>query len=323
MIDFRAPTVGDIPRLARVLSSYRGEICDLTPSNIVMWRRYYGTELAFEELADGTELLYLRYATDPDETPSDDLPQEVSYTCPHAYHAGDEAIAERGVILHPGEVSAAIGRLISGGARAFCCLSEAECGLISPFLPEARVWHDRDWNDYIYNAADMISLGGRHLSGQRNHINKFKATAGQWHVEDISESNIRAAGEFCEEYYHRLEAAGELGEALIGERDAVREVLANWQGYGQEGILLYAGERVAAMTFGEIVGGMLCVHVEKATRELPGAYPMVFHEFCLRLAGRISTVNREEDCGEEGLRRSKLSLHPIRMPPKFFLSIDR
>ena len=321
MIDFRAPTVGDIPHLARLLSSYRGEICDLTPANIVMWRRHYGTELAFETKDDGTELLYLRYASDPDETPTPDSPHVLSYACPHVYREGDEKIARRGVILHPGEVSAAVGELISGGARAFCCLSEAECGIISPFLPEAKVWHDRDWNDYIYDAEAMITLGGRHLSGQRNHINKFKATVKSWRVEEISDANTAAAREFCEEYYDRLAAAGTLVDALSAEREAVREVLSNWHAYRQEGILLYADERPAALTFGEIVGGMLDVHIEKATRDLPGAYPMVFHEFCMRMRGRIETVNREEDCGEEGLRRSKLALQPIRMPPKYFLNL--
>lgn len=34
----------------------------------------------------------------------------------------------------------------------------------------------------------------------------------------------------------------------------------------------------------------------------------------------IKFVNREEDCGDEGLRRSKLSYHPIALPPKTQLS---
>ncbi len=320
MIDFRNPTVNDIPRLARLLSSYRGEICDLTPANIVMWRHYYGTELAFEETADGTELLYLRYASDPDETPEKGAPRILSYACPHAYRHGDENIARRGVLLHPGTISAAVGRLISDGARAFCCLSETECEIISPFLPEAQVWHDRNWNDYIYDAKMMTTLGGRHLAGQRNHINKFKATVGDWHVEDICIANLGDAVMFTEEYYRRLEESGKLEKALLAEREAVREVLSFWTEYRQKGILLYAGARVAALTFGEIVGEMLDVHIEKATRDLPGAYPMIFHELCLRMRGRIDTVNREEDCGEEGLRRAKLALQPIRMPAKFFIN---
>ena len=53
----------------------------------------------------------------------------------------------------------------------------------------------------------------------------------------------------------------------------------------------------------------------------PGAYPAVFREFAAHFEGRAVTVNREEDCGEPGLRQSKLSYHPIRLAEKYNLVI--
>ena len=326
MISFRSPGIGDIPMLARVFSSYRGEICDMTPANVVMWRDYYGSELAHEE-SEGGEVLYLRYAVDPDIDP-DSFPDararayshEFAYACPKVYFPGDENAAADG-IPHAGEVKKAVMRLVEGGARFFCCLSWEERALILSLYPEAEVWQDRDWNDYIYDTEKMISLGGKHLSGQRNHINKFRATFPAWNTEAICEANIPAARKFIDAYYAGLAAEGKTDAVFDAERRAIEEVLSHWTEYGQEGILLYAGDAVAAFTFGEVTAGMLDIHIEKADRAFPGAYPAVFREFAAHFEGRAVTVNREEDCGEPGLRQSKLSYHPIRLAEKYNLVI--
>lgn len=322
MIQFRKPLISDITMLARVLSSYRGGLCDMTPGNIVMWRDYYGCELAYEEQG-GREVLWLRYAVDPDIDP-DSFPDararayahSYAYACPKVYCPGDENLQSDGII-HADEVKEAVDRLSEYGAHFFCCLSWEERALLLNLFPEAEVWQDRDWNDYVYEAGKMISLGGKHLSGQRNHINKFRSTFPDWHVEDIGDENIPAAREFLDRYYAGLAAEGKTDEVFSAERAACDEVLSNWSAYGQEGILLFAGEKVVAFTFGEVTAGMLDIHIEKADRSFPGAYPMVFREFAARFEGRAAYINREEDCGEPGLRQSKLAYKPQRMVEKY------
>ena len=322
MIKFRSPDINDIPALARVFSAYRGEICDMTPANVVTWRSYYGTELSFEKTADGGDVLYLRYAVDPDIDP-DSFPDararayahSYAYACPRVFYPGDDKTTD--LIAHADEVRTAVERLAAEGARFFCCLSWDERALILTVCPDAEVWQDRDWNDYIYDAEKMISLGGKHLAGQRNHINKFRSLYPGWRTEEICEENIPAARAFLDAYYAGLRAEGKTDAVFDAERGAIDEVLSNWRAYGQEGILLYAGDRIAAFTFGEVVAGMLDIHIEKADRAFQGAYPMVFREFAARFAGRAVTVNREEDCGEPGLRQSKLAYHPVRLAEKY------
>ncbi len=323
MIRFRKPQISDIPMLSRVLSSWRGELCDMTPGNIVMWRDYYGCELAYEE-TEGREVLWLRYSVDPDIDP-DSYPDararayahSYAYACPKVYCPGDEKQTSR-QILHSQAVKDAAREL---DAHFFCCLSWEERALMLSLYPEAEVWQDRDWNDYIYDAEKMISLGGKHLSGQRNHINKFKATCPDWHVEALCEENTAAAREFLDRYYSGLAAEGRTDSVFEFERSACNEVLSNWSAYGQEGILLYAGDSVAAFTFGEVTAGVLDIHIEKADRRFPGAYPMVFREFAARFQGRAEYINREEDCGEPGLRQSKLAYHPVRLAEKYNIVI--
>ena len=60
----------------------------------------------------------------------------------------------------------------------------------------------------------------------------------------------------------------------------------------------------------EVVGEVLFLHVEKALRDVRGAYPMLVRETAKRYLGRARYENREEDDGDAGLRRSKRSYAP-------------
>lgn len=77
---------------------------------------------------------------------------------------------------------------------------------------------------------------------------------------------------------------------------------------------------IVAMAVGEIFNDTLCVHIEKADREYAGSYPMIVKEFASHnVTEDIRYINREDDVGDEGLRTSKLSYHPIRLLDKYCL----
>ena len=54
----------------------------------------------------------------------------------------------------------------------------------------------------------------------------------------------------------------------------------------------------------------LDVNIEKAFPEIQGAYPMINQQFVLNECQNFKYVNREEDVGDEGLRKAKLSYVP-------------
>ena len=77
---------------------------------------------------------------------------------------------------------------------------------------------------------------------------------------------------------------------------------------------------VVGLTAGEIVGDTLHVHIEKALRDFSGAYQtlaMCFAE-SMKLPG-VNFINRQDDTGDEGLRKSKLSYKPCALLDKFTL----
>ena len=78
------------------------------------------------------------------------------------------------------------------------------------------------------------------------------------------------------------------------------------------GGLLRANGRVVAFTIGEPCSeDMFVVHFEKAFSDVPGAYSMINQQFAEHAMEGFTFVNREDDAGAEGLRRAKLSYHPV------------
>ena len=69
---------------------------------------------------------------------------------------------------------------------------------------------------------------------------------------------------------------------------------------------------------------MLIIHIEKALRDYPGAYPTVAQLFARTFADEnVHYINREDDSGDLGLRKSKLNYLPVEIVDKYNLAIRR
>ena len=69
-----------------------------------------------------------------------------------------------------------------------------------------------------------------------------------------------------------------------------------------------SGEPICSDTF--------VVHIEKAFPDVQGAYTMINQQFVEHECMDYKYVNREEDTGDEGLRRAKRSYRPVFMVEK-------
>lgn len=165
---------------------------------------------------------------------------------------------------------------------------------------------DRDSSDYIYSSADLIGLGGKKYHGKRNHIKRFMEN--EWSFEPITEDDIDECALFTAEFYNRTE--DDHGTAAI-EQFAIHRFLMNMEYLGLKGGILRMGGEMVGMTIGEQTNSdTFVVHIEKARSDINGAYPTLCNLFAKEHASGLRYINREEDMGIEGLRRSKLSYHP-------------
>ncbi len=108
---------------------------------------------------------------------------------------------------------------------------------------------------------------------------------------------------------------------LEQERCALERAFAHYDTLALLGGALFAGEQLIAFTMGEhTAADTFDVHFEKAHGEINGAFPMVNREFVQLIKSRIPEVvyiNREDDMGQENLRRSKESYYPAFLLRKF------
>jgi hypothetical protein len=101
------------------------------------------------------------------------------------------------------------------------------------------------------------------------------------------------------------------------ESDKVGELLENYGQYGLFGGFLTVGGEIVSFSVGERVNDTVFVHVEKADIRYTGVYQVMVQEFLKHFAREGDLyVNREEDVGDEGLRKSKLSYHPAELLEK-------
>lgn len=178
---------------------------------------------------------------------------------------------------------------------------------------------NRDWADYLYRAEDLAYLAGRHYSGQRNHINKFKKLFPDYHYEEITPGNVNRVMEFLKDFEKNHGKESSLAKE---ELKRSKELLPYLEKFQLPGGLIEVDGRIVAISIGEIIKDTLYCHIEKANREYPGAYQMIVKEFSSHtITEEVKYINREEDVGDEGLRTSKLSYHPVQLLNKLCVLI--
>lgn len=174
----------------------------------------------------------------------------------------------------------------------------------------------RDWADYLYNAEDLAEMAGRKFSGQRNHINKFKKLYPNYSYQRITPENLPRVIEFLQDYEKNHAKDANLAKE---ELNRTLELMPFLDKFKLPGAFIEVDGVIVAMTIGEVVKDTLYCHVEKAVRDYQGSYQMIVKEFASDMKQQydIKYINREEDVGDEGLRTSKLSYHPIQLLDKY------
>jgi hypothetical protein len=101
---------------------------------------------------------------------------------------------------------------------------------------------------------------------------------------------------------------------LMMEELAMEDALRNLEKVGYlAGAILIDG-KIQALSIGGYLGKKtVTVHVEKANTEYRGLYQAINNEFCKHVASHVKCINREEDMGIAGLRKAKLSYHPVKL----------
>ncbi len=187
---------------------------------------------------------------------------------------------------------------------------------------EFTIIEDEDNFDYVYNSEDLIKLGGRKFHSKKNHLNNFHKNYPTAEYVPICEDIITLCKLTVNGWYKTRSQDLPDDPFIAEERNAIIEVLNNFSELNLKGGAIMDGKRVLAFTFGEQLNDDTAViHVEKADPDINGAYTFINQAFVMHEWADMKFINREEDMGIEGLRKSKKSYRPVKMIKKYLAEI--
>lgn len=295
MLQFRPITLEDKPQAERCLAHVKDLICDYCFADLFIWKDHDDTQICFYK-----DFMLVKVTPFPKKEPM--------YLAPIGTGDWKEALdvleqdaKERGIRF------------------VMCWVTESMKNMMEQIYPERYVFEDnRDIADYIYSADKLMTLSGKKMQSKRNFVNRFKKMyEGRWSYEPITDENEEDA------YRFHLQWCGQNGSCpngamYSGETCAISLALHNRKALGFHGGILRLDGNVIAFTMGcPISEDTYVVQLEKADASIAGAYPMINQQFAQHTFEGYTYVNREEDLGMEGLRKAKLSYHPVMMRKKY------
>lgn len=286
-------TLDDLAALSPYIVQSRTRSCDDTIADVFMWRDYFEKYYC---VVEGSLIIKMKYFNTDD-----------AYMLPMG-----------------GDTEAAMAALIEDCKKrdclpTFAAVTAARIPEIEAVSSEIDVIKNRDWADYIYDASEFIAQKGKKFSSQRNHINRFIRSYPGYTFTEIKPEHIEGIKDFFSTFESEY---GKDNKMVEEETIKINEMLDHYEAYGMTGALLSLGDMILGFTIGEVIGDTLFVHVEKARTDIPGVYPtMSLHYAEMMESDEIIWINREEDLGDPGLRRSKEGYNPVYLLDKHAVKV--
>lgn len=291
MIEFRDIDISDKKKITGCLRASDFMGCEYTFANNMAWKRLSDSKIAFYKD------FYIVRSQSPDNNPYFVLPSgSGNYT---------EVLGE----LKRYTDSIGVPLRITG-------VTEKSVNMFNELFPDKfNIEYDRDGSDYIYLTSDLVNLDGKKFHSKRNHLSRFRSL--EYEFSLIREKDFDDCISFCTEDYNSKSR----NHSSVAEQYAINTYFSYFNELELTGGIIRIDGRISALTIGERLNSdTFCVHIEKADRSFSGIYTAINNLFVSSSARDFTYVNREEDLGIEGLRKSKLSYHPVFLLDKYIIT---
>ena len=290
--DFKRPQLEDKEVISHYFKHHTSRSCERTFVNVFLWARFYNVTFAIIE-----DTLVFK------------CEDENSFA--FAYPAGE-----------PENVKKALDTLYQysqerGVSFRLYNVTPDHFEQIEAWYPgRFQIEYNEDLADYVYESEKLCTLAGKKLHGKRNHINKFKSLyEGRWSYETMSGDNVEECFQMALKW-RNLNGCDDDPEKN-SEMCVTLNSLRLFRELELTGGILRVDGQIVAFTIGEpVCSDTFVVHIEKAFPDVQGAYTMINQQFVEHECMDYRYVNREEDTGDEGLRKAKRSYRPVFMVEK-------
>ena len=172
-----------------------------------------------------------------------------------------------------------------------------------------------EW-DYLYSVKALVELKGNRYHKKKNLLNQFKKKYAYRYIPfDVSlvEDALALQDNWCT--WRDCESS----DMLSAENRVIAKIFKYWNELDPMiGGALFVDDQMAAYTIGEKLDPKsLVIHFEKGDPVFKGVYQAINQMFLSQTADGFDVVNREQDIDDPGLRKAKLSYHPIAYNKKY------
>jgi hypothetical protein len=176
---------------------------------------------------------------------------------------------------------------------------------------------DENNYDYIYLTEKLADLSGRKLSKKRNLISQFERNNHDYSCEILkkehSEECLELSRIWCQERICDV-----LG--FTEEMSAIARVFDKFEELSVEGIAVKIDGKIKAFSiFSKLCEDCYDTHFEKYDSTVKGLAQIINRDTAVYLKDKCTYINREQDMGLPGLRKSKRSYYPEMFTHHFLL----
>ncbi len=168
--------------------------------------------------------------------------------------------------------------------------------------------------EYLYTSEGLRTLSGKKLHSKRNFINGFTSeyTFRAYEEEDFA-GVIALFDAWYQDAITRVDAnVAAITTDFNREKEVASYVLKNRELCNIIADVMIIEERIVGFVAGELMANEVgAIYFEKADTTYKGIYPMIDNLYCKAHFEEVEFINRQEDLGIAGLRKSKMSYCPI------------
>lgn len=177
-----------------------------------------------------------------------------------------------------------------------------------------KITVQKEYEDYVYQTADLAELKGNKYSQKRNLIHQFERDYLSRERVEAGEINRSVSSEcidFLEKWCKERDCDGGGNDDLACEKKAAINTIQNIDIIDVKGIYLRVDGEISAFGIASyLTDNMGVLHFEKAFAGVKGLY-QYFDNLCAkRLFEGYRYINKESDMNIPGLAKVKLSYHP-------------
>ena len=199
-----------------------------------------------------------------------------------------------------------------------------------------KVKESRDEWEYIYDFNELKTLPGKKFHNKKNLYNQFMKNdfeykpidssmvdkifdfESKWEIDELNSNTNTESNDDNTESCEAFEKGKLLSHEVRAEADItmIKTLLDNWDSINNiVGGVIYINKKIAAYTIADLsMRDTIVVHSERGDRDYKGSYQAINRLFLENLPdsdNRFKFVNREQDVGDLGLRKAKMSYNPV------------